>query len=168
MKITAVEQRVLALILLVSSFVIALDQMTKHWIRTSWDGDIEILGQGWLVITFTTNDGAAFGINLGEYFPYSLVGFVVIATLIWWLRREWAGLLLKRTAVFAVGAMIGGIVGNLIDRWRDGAVTDFIAISQFPVFNLADSFLVIGSLLLAYVIAYPDLFRDNGETKALE
>lgn len=99
-----------------------------------------------LYLTCTQNTGAAFGL-----FPNATMLFIVVAicacALFLWLGRR--GFDRRRIAV-SFGLMLGGAVGNLIDRLRFGAVTDFIDLRVWPVFNLADSALTIGALLLLW------------------
>ncbi len=133
--------------------VIVLDQLVKHWILTGLDlparGSVHVFGP--LSLTMVWNQGVSFGLLQAQHdlVRWALVGFslVVAAILLVWARkaeRLW-------TAV-ALGLVIGGAVGNAIDRARFGAVVDFIdvqAIGFFPwVFNVADSGITVGVIML--------------------
>lgn len=95
------------------------------------------------------NPGAAFGLLAH---PLLLIGvsLLVILLLLFSYRHE---MFATPAARAALGLMLGGAVGNLLDRMRQGYVTDFIDLRVWPVFNLADSALVVGSLLLVYQVA---------------
>ncbi len=99
-----------------------------------------------LYLNHTKNMGAAFGL-----FPNATMLFIVVAicacALFLWLGRR--GFDRRRIAV-GFGLMLGGAIGNLIDRLRFGAVTDFIDLQVWPVFNLADTALTFGALLLLW------------------
>lgn len=112
-------------------------------------------------ITHTQNPGAAFGL-----FPNATMFLIVIALFVsaifLWLGRQ--GFDRRRVAI-ATGMMLGGAVGNLIDRIRFGAVTDFIDLRVWPIFNLADTALTIGALLLLWWGAVASPSQDAREEK---
>lgn len=131
--------------LLVCGAVVAIDQASKALIRGQIArGDtVEVLP--FLDLANTRNSGVAFGLA-GDVSPV-LIG-VAIALLVALL----AFLSLRRNASplawLPAGLLVGGALGNLIDRARDGAVTDFIDLPMWPTFNLADVAIVIGVGLL--------------------
>ncbi len=108
-----------------------------------------------LYITFVRNPGAAFGM-----FPYQTVFFIIIALvvavgIVWYYRAMGAE---NRWLRLGLSLMLGGSLGNLIDRVRSGYVIDFIDFSIWPpVFNIADSAIVIGIGILIIV------FWRNGQ-----
>lgn len=153
--------RRLTLETLVPLFVIAVDQLTKAWVRTALDVNESISVVGDLVrITYIHNEGAAFGLHVGEH---SSIVFLILATaasaLVLYLYLTTApGERLQR---IALGLILGGALGNIIDRIRWNMVVDFVQIGigghYWPIFNVADSAVTVGALLLAY--AY--LFRPS-------
>jgi signal peptidase II len=125
--------------------VIAIDQGTKAIARSAVDpgGRTEVLP--FLAFQNVRNKGVAFG--LGGDISAVLIGAtiaVLLGLLVYLATRGRGGWLVWLPAAL----LIGGAVGNLADRVRDGAVTDFIDLPLWPVFNLADVAIVAGVLLL--------------------
>ena len=140
-------------------FVIVMDQLTKAWVLGSADvPDPAMIPSGYLFaevipgilnITMVRNTGVSFGLFGGgeARWALSIFSILVSGALAWWaLKAE------RRTLVAAIGLVIGGAIGNAIDRIQYGYVVDFIDFSGtgvFPwVFNIADSAITIGVLLL--------------------
>ena len=134
------------LLLLTAGVVVIADQITKSLaLEALSDGHIDLI-DGILALRLTFNPGGAFGLLQG--FPELFLlasGVVVIAILLWARRADEPRLLVP------LGLVLGGGVGNLTDRLvrdHDGQVVDFIDLHVWPVFNLADSAIVIGVLLV--------------------
>jgi signal peptidase II len=133
-------------------FIVAADQLVKGVVVSVLESvrSIDFLGS---VVRFTrtTNTGAAFGLLRGQG-PWFIVVSAAASLAIILFRREIAKL--RRWDQIAFGLILGGAVGNLIDRIRLGAVIDFIDIGirhlRWPSFNVADSAITIGVVLLAY------------------
>jgi signal peptidase II len=125
---------------------VVADQITKRAIeqRLALDESHRVLP--FLSITHVRNSGIAFGIFPGRL---AIVSVLTAAAVVWMLVHfARSG---SRHVLFpvALGLLVGGSVSNLADRVRNGHVTDFIHVSHWPTFNLADSFIVIGVALLA-------------------
>jgi signal peptidase II len=125
---------------------VVADQVTKRAIehRLALDETHHVLPG--LTITHVRNSGIAFGIFPGKL---AIVSILTAAAVVWMLVHfARSG---SRHVLFpvALGLLVGGSVSNLADRVREGHVTDFIHITHWPTFNLADSFIVIGVALLA-------------------
>lgn len=134
--------------------VIMVDQVVKAAVtNTLKDGRIvELLG-GLIRLDYTVNTGAAFGILRHSGIVFALVAVIVSLGIIVYYRRVVSSPLPIR---LALGLILGGALGNLIDRIRLGYVVDFIDLRWWPVFNLADSAIVLGvCLLLLYAMAQP-------------
>jgi signal peptidase II len=101
-------------------------------------------------LTYTRNSGVAFGLGAGTRFPFYLFSLVAAAGIVWlvWRRRVNGGVSLG-----ALALILGGALGNLVDRISTGEVVDFILLSwrghDFPVFNVADSAVTVGVALFA-------------------
>ena len=130
-------------------WVIALDQITKHTIGTSIQpGQEETLVPGVLHLVHVRNPGVAFGfLGGGGALVYVLEG-VALAALASYLairpRRPWLWL--------PTGMLIGGAIGNLIDRAALGSVIDFIKLPHWPAFNVADMAITFGVIILVLVV----------------
>ena len=122
----------------IGALVVLLDQLSKAWALTHQPLRAgQPLLPGLLDLQLTFNTGAAFSLFSGSTRALALVSLVVTAALVYWVEQQ-RQLSLWRS--WAVGLLLGGAIGNGADRWRLGAVVDFLALVpiQFPVFNLAD------------------------------
>ena len=136
--------------------VYSLDQLTKHWINTTirYADRIEVI-PGLFDITHARNGGGAFSFFADGPFEQRMVFFVgttvfAIALLLVFFRKLRSDEVLSATAL---GVVLGGALGNLTDRLRFGEVVDFLDVHLFggytwPTFNIADSAIVIGVILL--------------------
>ncbi len=139
---------------LVALFVIVADQLSKAWIMSSLSEGHTMLRLGFFRITRIHNTGAAFGL-----FPeHSLVlaifaltaGAVILFFVVYGYRYySWLG---STAITLTLGLVLGGTVGNLVDRFRFGYVTDFIDFGFWPTFNIADSAVTIGVIIFALLL----------------
>ncbi len=136
-------------LLQMAALVLALDQLTKFVVRQTLEWHYSWPYQGFFRFTHVQNTGSAFGLFQGHNLPLlfvSLVGVVVLAYI--YRSQEQPSLLMR----ISIALMLGGAVGNLLDRIIQGHVTDFIDIGRWPVFNLADSAIVVGLCIMAWVL----------------
>lgn len=134
--------------------VILADQLSKTWIRNNLDWGQSLFDAGFFQIVHVHNTGAAFGIFKDHSLTLTIVGFVgivVILLLVFVLRSRWS-FLDSMLVTSAIGLVMGGTIGNLIDRLRMGYVTDFMDFKVWPVFNVADASVTIGVIIVAYCI----------------
>lgn len=125
-----------------------LDQVSKR-IITSWlDLGESWPSEGFFRITYGTNSGTAFGLFPNHTTLLIVVSLVAIGFLFYFYRAHAMPSLLLR---FAIGLQLGGAFGNLIDRVLNGKVVDFIDVGPWPIFNLADSSIVVGIFILMAV-----------------
>lgn len=143
-----------------AAFILAADQASKFWVlevlRLPSIGSIEVLP--FFNLTMVWNRGVSFGLlaadsEIGRWGLVILSGVISLVFAVWLLKvARWS-------TVLALGLVIGGAIGNMIDRIRFGAVADFFDFGRiFPwVFNVADSAITIGAILLAIdLIRHPD------------
>src|SRR5579864_8363064 len=146
---------------LIALFVVVLDRWTKHLAATriAMYAHIQVI-PGFFRLTHTENTGAAFSLfadspahwKTAMLIGFSLVAMVIVSFLLWKQSRP-----LTSTGI-ALSLILGGAVGNLWDRVASGRVVDFLLFYikqyQWPVFNLADSCIVIGASLLVLEILF--------------
>lgn len=153
--VTAPPRKTLWIVVLVALGVVLLDQATKFWAQQvllprilAEEGPIEVLGS-LLRLTYAENTGAAFSLGTGYTWVFTLIAIVVVVVIVRVSRRlgsvAWA---------IALGGLLGGAVGNLIDRLfrapgiGRGFVVDFIQLPYWPIFNIADSFVVCSAIAM--------------------
>jgi signal peptidase II len=143
-----VKQAGTAAAIAVAGLVVALDQATKQLAVTHIDQGDQVNVFFGLDLTNTRNSGVAFGAFKGGGLVVAILIGVSLALLIGYfvLHRDMPLLWLP------VGLLLGGALGNLADRARDGSVIDFIDPVAWPAFNLADACIVVGVLLLLWVV----------------
>ena len=158
-----------AILLGLAGAVVALDQWTKWLVRLGlpFQGTWLPTWLDWLSpyarIVHWHNSGAAFGsFQNGNSVFMVLAVLVILAILYYYPRvdtRDWSLRL-------AMGLQLGGAAGNLIDRVQWGRVTDFISVGSFPVFNIADSAISIGVVVLLLGVWIRDRETKNAALKA--
>ena len=146
--------------LLVGTFLI--DQLTKGWVRSNMLLGESIPEEGLFRITRTFNTGSAFGLFPNQTTLLMLASILGIGVLVLILRKERIPGVWLRTSL---GLQLGGAAGNLVDRITLGRVTDFIDIGIWPVFNLADSSIMVGLAILAWFLLRPPV--EDREAKAV-
>ncbi len=144
------------LVPLIAALVFAADQYTKFLVSSHL-----AIGEAWMpieslapfvVIRHVRNSGAAFGMFPQGGTLFLIIAVIVVCTIVWYYyRRALSAPLWVR---LSLGLMLGGALGNMIDRIRFGYVVDFIDLGWWPVFNVADSSIVVGVTLLAIYMAF--------------
>lgn len=137
---------------LTALLIVAADQLSKLWIRSNLLVGQSLPEAGFFRLTHVHNTGATFGFFQDQTFPLTIVALVGIAILLLYAlffsrRSSFLDNVLGKSVL---GLVLGGTVGNLIDRLRFGYVTDFIDVGIWPAFNLADSAIVVGIIIFAY------------------
>ncbi|WP_342774531.1 signal peptidase II [Biomaibacter acetigenes] len=139
--------------------VLAADQLSKYIIRANMEPHESLpIIKGIFHITYVQNTGAAFSILQGKTYFFTIVSLAIILAIIFFLRKVPPE---KRLLRFVMALVLGGAAGNLIDRFRFGYVVDFFDFRIWPVFNIADSAIVVGVIILAYLIAFDPGFSGQ-------
>ena len=135
----------------IATTILALDQSTKEMVRQTipfsgrWLPESLMWLEPYARIVNWRNTGAAFGMFQDASLIFTILAFVVIGVIFYYYPRvpgeDWPLRL-------AMGMQLGGAMGNLTDRLAFGYVTDFVSIGRFPVFNVADSSIFIGTIVL--------------------
>ncbi len=137
--------------------ILLVDQLSKFWIAsTMFVGDSRKVFDGILSLTYVHNRGAAFSILQGRYWFFIIMALVVSLVLIYYNLKYSPAPWLQ----YSMGLIVGGSIGNVIDRWFYGAVRDFLSIGWWPVFNVADMAIVSGGALVMLYILLNDTARE--------
>jgi signal peptidase II len=137
------------LLFVLAGVVFALDQWTKKLVRSHLDFGQTWVPWDWLApyarIVYWHNSGAAFGLGQNLSFIFTVLAIIVILAIFFYYPQipgdNWP-------LRIALGMQLGGACGNLVDRLTIGFVTDFISVGNFPVFNVADSSISVGVVVL--------------------
>ncbi|MDR7253362.1 signal peptidase II [Nocardioides sp. BE266] len=147
----------------VAAAVVVADIVTKHLAATAWaDEPVTMLG-GWVRLTESRNPGAAFGMATSATPVLAVIAAAVVVGLV-----AFSGRYTSRGQAAVMGLLLGGAAGNLIDRMfrapgvMRGHVVDWIDIGAWPNFNLADSSLVVGCVLLFLTSLRHGTFEPTG------
>ena len=135
--------------------IVALDQIIKAIVRTglSLNESIPVFGD-FLSITLHFNTGAAFSMMQGYRLLLTVLPSVMVILIIAYIIKNRRNS--KRFLLVSLSLIAGGGVGNIIDRFLAGQVTDYISVGNFPVFNLADMCVVLGCIFVAVFILFFD------------
>ncbi|MEA3253839.1 MAG: signal peptidase II [Chloroflexota bacterium] len=154
-------------LLIGAAFVIALDQWSKAWIRDNLALGESLPEKGLLRLIHTTNTGSAFGLFPNQTLFLIIISVAILLVIPLVLRYLITHYHSSSSGLCAIslGIILGGAVGNLIDRLRFGFVTDFILVRLWnnflwPAFNLADASIVIGTFALLYALFRAGVFKQ--------
>ena len=139
-----------------AALVIALDQIVKKTIMATFlPGESRIVIPHVFWLTYVQNHKGAFGLFGGHPLIMAAVALAVVLLFYSWYRQDGAS-----TATHLIfGLILGGAIGNIIDRVRFGFVIDFFDLHWWPVFNVADSAISVGIVSLLLLIAFHDRRR---------
>lgn len=152
------QRRIPSLSLLVAAVVVGLDQLSKHWAVSQLNDGHTVHVLWTLQFNLAFNSGMAFGSGQGLGPLIGVIAVVVVVFLLLSLRQASGKL-----SVVAIGLIVGGAMGNIVDRlfredaWLHGRVVDFIDFQWFPIFNIADMCVNVGGglLIVSYLFFQP-------------
>lgn len=153
----------MTVIIYLSIILAVIDQISKILVIEYVDinNAVEII-KNFFYLTYTHNNGAAFSILMGQRILLVLVAIIIIVIIINYIRKNKVE---RITDKIAFSLIIGGSIGNLIDRIIRGYVIDFLDFKifgyNFPIFNLADTFIVVGVFLLLITLGRKEIENDN-------
>ncbi|MCX8125975.1 MAG: signal peptidase II [Dehalococcoidia bacterium] len=149
------------LLLVVTVPLILVDQLTKFMVRASMSPGESIPVFWRLQLTYVQNTGSAFGLLVDQRIVLSIAGVLGVVVILLFYRFLLPS---NRLALVAASLVLAGAIGNLIDRFALGFVTDFIDVIlwqdqrgeyvHWPMFNIADSVITVGSVILVYFFAF--------------
>ena len=139
--------------------ILALDQATKLWAVATLGPEpytrVLPLGPEWLRLVYTQNTGVAFSLFQGMPVFFTITSILITIGAVYAYAKHLPNR--HRWVQVAMGLLLGGALGNIVDRLRLGYVVDFIAVGWWPVFNIADSAITVGVTMLAgYLIFVGD------------
>ena len=156
-------------LVLVAILVIFADQASKILVEKRMEvGQSIPIVADFFRLTFVRNAGGAFGISLGGEWFYLVASIVAIVFIFLYFRRMSA---MGAGPQISLAMILGGALGNLVDRLRYGTVTDFLDFGigrlRWPVFNLADAAVTVGIVVFLLSLLLKKA-EDRGENKALD
>ena len=140
--------------------VIICDQVTKYVVRETiplYETFIEV---GVFSIVHGQNTGSAFGLFAGFTNYLIIASLIGLALILYFFVKQASANLFVR---IAVGLIVGGAVGNLIDRVKDGFVVDFISVGWWPAFNVADSAISIGMTVMVLFMIFGNKIDNDAK-----
>ena len=152
------QRKIPSLSLLIAALVVGIDQLSKHWAVSQLNDGHTVHVLWTLRFNLSFNGGMAFGRGQGFGPIIGVVATIVVVGLLLSLRQSGS-----KISVVAIGLIVGGAMGNIVDRlfrgdaWLHGKVIDFIDFQWFPIFNVADICVNVGGglLVLSYLLFQP-------------
>lgn len=150
----------------ITGIALVLDQLSKWWVLKTMAlyESIPVIGS-FFKLTYIHNPGAVFGLKLGNPYVHlglACVALIVVIGLLWRLPPEDKG------AAIGLSLVLGGAIGNIIDRIRFGVVIDFLDFGfgsvRWWVFNLADTWVSVGTVLLLFAFGITSKKRESTHT----
>ncbi len=152
------QRKIPSLSLLIAALVVGIDQLSKHWAVSQLNDGHTVHVLWTLRFNLSFNGGMAFGRGQGFGPIIGVVATIVVVGLLLSLRQSGS-----KISIVAIGLIVGGAMGNIVDRlfrgdaWLHGKVIDFIDFQWFPIFNVADICVNVGGglLVLSYLLFQP-------------
>ena len=151
-----------ALFFSLAIFIFALDQVTKGMVRGALLPGQSLPEDGWVRLTHVTNTGAAFGLFPDQSFVLLVTTLVGVAAIVLYYLYPPVD---TPFLTISLGLQLGGAMGNLLDRLTLGHVTDFLDFRVWPVFNVADSAIVVGVIVLAGFLLLSERKQAGGPSE---
>ena len=151
------------MLFLATLLIVGTDQLTKYLIRENLNYGQSIPETGFFRLTYYTNSGTIFGLFPNIPVIFTIASVIAIVCLIYFYKTQ------KNIGIWiriAISLLLGGAIGNLIDRVSMGKVTDFIDVGLWPVFNIADSAITCGIFLLMLVtVVFPESSKSKNKNE---
>ena len=156
------------LVIILSAVIVGIDQLIKYFVYNFLKpiGSVDVI-PGLFSLDYVENKGAAFGMMANMRWVFIVFTIVVIAIILYVVFKK---KITNKLFIASAILLIGGGIGNLIDRIFLGFVIDYLSVSFFPpVCNFADYCITIGTvLLLVYLLFFSDYFKSNKKDKLNE
>ncbi len=144
--------------IILAIFIVALDQASKFLVvKYLMNQPPIVIIKDHFELRYVENYGAAFGILQEKRIFFIIITAIVILLIVFYFYNKFD--ILSNFTKFAMSMFLAGAIGNFIDRLRLGYVVDFIRVNliksyDFPVFNVADMFIVIGTVLIVFIVLF--------------
>ena len=152
-------------LLIITAAIIVIDQITKFFVREYIPFGTQWAPWDWLLpyarLLHISNTGAAFGLFKNANVVLMILAVVVSAAILWYYPRVPED---QKIIRLALSLQLAGALGNLIDRIFFGYVTDFISVGKFAIFNVADSSITVGVLVLLAAVWWQDRKEKQNAT----
>jgi len=137
---------------IILAVIVILDQVTKYlaYVYLQPQATIPIINK-FFYLTYVENRGAAFGILQDKVWFLSIITSIIILAAVYYVYKN---PLMGKVTRLCIALIMAGAIGNLIDRIRLGYVIDFFDFLIWPVFNIADSSVVVGTIILAFILMF--------------
>jgi len=145
--------------IIILTVIVFADQITKYlaYVFLQPHSTIPVIN-GFFYLTYVENRGAAFGILQNKAGLLAIITIIIIIAAIYYIFRNPE---ISKSMRYSIALIIAGAIGNLIDRVRLGYVIDFFDFVVWPVFNIADSAVVIGSFILVFLLLFDKQKAEN-------
>lgn len=151
-----------------ATLIVILDQVTKYLVASGMSLGETIPVVSWLFdLHYVRNSGMAWSMFSGARWIFVALTVVILALVIYAIQKKW---ITGTVQLISVAAIIGGAIGNMIDRVLTGEVVDMIRVTfmDFPIFNVADCFISCGAVVLALDLIFGDMIRKRKNTEHAE
>ena len=134
--------------------ILVFDQLSKIIVSKNIEKSVPIINN-FFYLTYIRNTGAGFGILKGQNIMLIFIAIMVVGAILFYYDK-----LQDNMTHYSIGLILGGIIGNLVDRIRLGFVIDFLDFRVWPAFNIADSAITIGAILLIIYFWRPESVKS--------
>ena len=144
------------------ALLVLIDQAIKYIVVTNMSENMVIqVIHGLLSFTYIKNFGIAFGMFQNKVLFFSVVTSLIAAVIVYLIYKFQTQ---SKAAAYCLALILGGALGNIIDRIRLGYVVDYISVSFFPpIFNFADCCVVVGSIVLCLLVLFDKSLLEDGK-----
>ncbi|MFH1663105.1 MAG: signal peptidase II [Chloroflexota bacterium] len=156
-----------SIFLITAPLVIIADQLSKLWIKSNLAVGESVFEIGFFRLTHIQNTGSSFGLFQNQNLILSIIAIIGACTILFlvFFMHQRLQILNTTLSKLSLGLIFSGAVGNLINRLSFGYVIDFINFDYWPAFNIADSSVVVGSILLAYYLIRLNIHSERKDEK---
>jgi len=145
-----------AVFFLIGLLIVSADQLSKAWVKANLIPGQSVSENGFFRIVHVHNSGAAFGLFQDYSLILTIVACIAVVAIMLGtlISHRYFEVIDNMLGKSALGLILGGTLGNLVDRFRQGYITDFIDFNFWPTFNIADSAVTVGVIILVFSLLH--------------